>query len=117
MTKNKMNSKKQSLMRFWKMIQADHPIFYGLLLCSLIGNLLVVAMPMIMGIGIDQLLQRISEVGMMNMSLSDIKDTLLMPVSYTHLRAHETDSYLVCRLLLEKKKKPRPLDRQKSRMK
>src|SRR5665647_1686459 len=26
----------------------------------------------------------------------------LYPVSYTHLRAHETDSYLVCRLLLEK---------------
>src|SRR5665647_669305 len=29
---------------------------------------------------------------------------LAIPVSYTHLRAHETDSYLVCRLLLEKKK-------------
>src|SRR5664279_5819808 len=28
----------------------------------------------------------------------------ITPVSYTHLRAHETDSYLVCRLLLEKKK-------------
>ena len=28
----------------------------------------------------------------------------MVPVSYTHLRAHETDSYLVCRLLLEKKK-------------
>src|SRR5664279_4703024 len=27
----------------------------------------------------------------------------LRSVSYTHLRAHETDSYLVCRLLLEKK--------------
>src|SRR5665647_237016 len=27
---------------------------------------------------------------------------LLVAVSYTHLRAHETDSYLVCRLLLEK---------------
>src|SRR5680860_739213 len=26
----------------------------------------------------------------------------LSAVSYTHLRAHETDSYLVCRLLLEK---------------
>mgnify|MGYP003690722601 CR=1 FL=1 len=26
----------------------------------------------------------------------------IYPVSYTHLRAHETDSYLVCRLLLEK---------------
>src|SRR5664279_733234 len=25
---------------------------------------------------------------------------LMFPVSYTHLRAHETDSYLVCRLLL-----------------
>ncbi len=29
----------------------------------------------------------------------------LVPVSYTHLRAHETLRYLVCRLLLEKKKK------------
>src|SRR5678815_1463046 len=28
------------------------------------------------------------------------------PVSYTHLRAHETPEHLVCRLLLEKKKKP-----------
>ena len=31
--------------------------------------------------------------------LSDI-----WPVSYTHLRAHETPEHLVCRLLLEKKK-------------
>ena len=30
-------------------------------------------------------------------------------VSYTHLRAHETDSYLVCRLLLEKKKKTKSI--------
>src|SRR5678816_4093337 len=28
----------------------------------------------------------------------------LFPVSYTHLRAHETPEHLVCRLLLEKKK-------------
>src|SRR5678815_1856198 len=28
----------------------------------------------------------------------------LTPVSYTHLRAHETPEHLVCRLLLEKKK-------------
>ena len=33
------------------------------------------------------------------------------PVSYTHLRAHETDSYLVCRLLLEKKKTTTPSPR------
>eukprot|EP00658_Telonema_sp_P-2_P021205 TRINITY_DN18433_c0_g1_i1.p1 TRINITY_DN18433_c0_g1~~TRINITY_DN18433_c0_g1_i1.p1 ORF type:complete len:113 (-),score=10.50 TRINITY_DN18433_c0_g1_i1:35-373(-) len=30
--------------------------------------------------------------------------TILYPVSYTHLRAHETPEHLVCRLLLEKKK-------------
>ena len=29
---------------------------------------------------------------------------IMMPVSYTHLRAHETRHDLVCRLLLEKKK-------------
>ena len=31
-------------------------------------------------------------------------DEAYPPGPYTHLRAHETDSYLVCRLLLEKKK-------------
>ena len=34
---------------------------------------------------------------------ADSLDTV-EPVSYTHLRAHETRSNLVCRLLLEKKK-------------
>src|SRR5674536_379293 len=29
---------------------------------------------------------------------------IVAPVSYTHLRAHETPEHLVCRLLLEKKK-------------
>src|SRR5660397_126490 len=33
----------------------------------------------------------------------------LVPVSYTHLRAHETKANLVCRLLLEKKKKKRTI--------
>src|SRR5665647_2425650 len=32
-----------------------------------------------------------------------VKGDAIYAVSYTHLRAHETDSYLVCRLLLEKK--------------
>ena len=48
-------------------------------------------------------------------------DTFLLsnpnPVSYTHLRAHETRHDLVCRLLLEKKNtSPSPRDRQKCRM-
>src|SRR5680860_155589 len=36
-----------------------------------------------------------------------LPEMCIYSVSYTHLRAHETDSYLVCRLLLEKKKKHR----------
>ena len=35
----------------------------------------------------------------------------IMAVSYTHLRAHETGRNLVCRLLLEKKKKKQPVIR------
>eukprot|EP00658_Telonema_sp_P-2_P068689 TRINITY_DN5765_c0_g1_i6.p1 TRINITY_DN5765_c0_g1~~TRINITY_DN5765_c0_g1_i6.p1 ORF type:complete len:107 (+),score=13.03 TRINITY_DN5765_c0_g1_i6:175-495(+) len=34
-----------------------------------------------------------------------ILEAISEPVSYTHLRAHETPEHLVCRLLLEKKKK------------
>ena len=42
-----------------------------------------------------------------NLSATTLRNIIgdMEPVSYTHLRAHETDSYLVCRLLLEKKKK------------
>lgn len=74
----KMN--KHSLIRFWKMIQSDHKTFYGLLLCSLIGNLMVVAMPMIMGVGIDQLLSRIRTIRIAEMTFHDVKDALLFPV-------------------------------------
>ncbi|ENZ5598311.1 ABC transporter ATP-binding protein [Enterococcus hirae] len=74
----KMN--KHSLIRFWKMIQSDHKTFYGLLLCSLIGNLMVVAMPMIMGVGIDQLLSRIRTIGIAEMTFHDVKDALMFPV-------------------------------------
>ena len=36
-----------------------------------------------------------------------VKHNRIVTVSYTHLRAHETGRNLVCRLLLEKKKKPK----------
>ena len=38
-----------------------------------------------------------------NFAIETIWQNSINSVSYTHLRAHETDSYLVCRLLLEKK--------------
>eukprot|EP00658_Telonema_sp_P-2_P050230 TRINITY_DN38276_c0_g1_i1.p1 TRINITY_DN38276_c0_g1~~TRINITY_DN38276_c0_g1_i1.p1 ORF type:complete len:137 (-),score=18.87 TRINITY_DN38276_c0_g1_i1:52-462(-) len=44
-----------------------------------------------------------------NRTINNTKNRSLIPdtmsVSYTHLRAHETPEHLVCRLLLEKKKK------------
>ena len=39
------------------------------------------------------------------MENSNLKPGWKKPAPYTHFRPHETDSYLVCRLLLEKKKK------------
>src|SRR5665648_827413 len=36
---------------------------------------------------------------------TELTSSTIGPVSYTHLRAHETRHDLVCRLLLEKKKK------------
>ena len=37
--------------------------------------------------------------------IQNVLPVVSVPVSYTHLRAHETRSNLVCRLLLEKKKR------------
>ncbi len=70
----------QSFKRFWKMIKPEHPIFYGLLICSLIGNLLIVAMTYIMAIGIDNLLEAIKHVGLKGMTLSLVEEALLGPV-------------------------------------
>lgn len=41
---------------------------------------MVVAMPMIMGVGIDQLLSRIRTIGIAEMTFHDVKDSLLFPV-------------------------------------
>lgn len=70
----------QSFKRFWKMINPEHPIFYGLMICSLIGNLLIVAMTYIMAIGIDNLLEAIKRVGLKGMTLPLVEEALLGPV-------------------------------------
>eukprot|EP00658_Telonema_sp_P-2_P026974 TRINITY_DN20941_c0_g1_i2.p2 TRINITY_DN20941_c0_g1~~TRINITY_DN20941_c0_g1_i2.p2 ORF type:complete len:135 (+),score=12.34 TRINITY_DN20941_c0_g1_i2:595-999(+) len=48
---------------------------------------------------------RLSVPGFVLLSVSHTSGICARPVSYTHLRAHETPEHLVCRLLLEKKKK------------
>ena len=70
----------QSFKRFWKMIKPEHPIFYGLMICSLIGNLLIVAMTYIMAIGIDNLLEAIKRVGLKGMTLPLVEEALLGPI-------------------------------------
>lgn len=70
----------QSFKRFWKMIKPEHPIFYGLMICSLIGNLLIVAVTYIMAIGIDNLLEAIKRVGLKGMTLPLVEEALLGPV-------------------------------------
>src|SRR5450756_2742490 len=46
---------------------------------------------------------------LMGMDLPAGVDIEIKPVSYTHLRAHETRHDLVCRLLLEKKKQKKKI--------
>ena len=58
-------------------------------------------------VGWPQPLSRINP-GVVSWLVRERYDVLMIqgytPVSYTHLRAHETPEHLVCRLLLEKKK-------------
>ena len=51
------------------------------------------------------LVEKFFEKVKLNKELKDLDLRKNMAVSYTHLRAHETVLDLVCRLLLEKKKK------------
>ena len=44
----------------------------------------------------------------------NLPENSLVPVSYTHLRAHETVLDLVCRLLLEKKKQQENINKKKT---
>ena len=53
----------------------------------------------------QELKNRQVDAGMEAQSALVRADGAVEPVSYTHLRAHETVLDLVCRLLLEKKKK------------
>lgn len=71
---------KQTLKRFFQLIRPERPIFLGLILCSLVGNALVIAMPFIMGIAIDDLLTLIKTHGVGHITFSLVQDALLAPV-------------------------------------
>ncbi|NSM83152.1 ABC transporter ATP-binding protein [Enterococcus faecalis] len=71
---------KQTLKRFFHLIRPERPIFFGLILCSLIGNALVIAMPFIMGVAIDDLLSIIKTHGIGHITLPIIQEVLLKPV-------------------------------------
>ncbi|MEI5993561.1 ABC transporter ATP-binding protein [Candidatus Enterococcus mansonii] len=73
-------TKKQTLKRFFRLIHKERPIFFLLILCSMIGNALVIAMPFIMGIAIDDLLTLIKETGITQLTASMVSDVLFFPV-------------------------------------
>ena len=50
-------------------------------------------------------IKRAVEAALLEITDHQIRQICIDAVSYTHLRAHETRGNLVCRLLLEKKKK------------
>lgn len=77
-TMEKVN--KQTFKRFFQLISKERPIFFGLIICSLIGNALVIAMPFIMGIAIDDLLKLISTYGIGQLTFAQVKEALLVPV-------------------------------------
>nr|WP_225533464.1 MULTISPECIES: ABC transporter ATP-binding protein [unclassified Enterococcus] len=77
-TMEKVN--KQTFKRFFQLISKERPIFFGLIICSLIGNALVIAMPFIMGIAIDDLLKLISTYGIGQITFAQVKEALLVPV-------------------------------------
>src|SRR5674476_311327 len=64
-----------------------------------------IQMPVMNGIEATKLLtSEMPHIGIIALSImEDDYQIVEMPVSYTHLRAHETGRNLVCRLLLEKK--------------
>eukprot|EP00658_Telonema_sp_P-2_P071217 TRINITY_DN6051_c0_g1_i3.p2 TRINITY_DN6051_c0_g1~~TRINITY_DN6051_c0_g1_i3.p2 ORF type:complete len:115 (-),score=6.70 TRINITY_DN6051_c0_g1_i3:56-400(-) len=62
------------------------------------------------GVGQLESLEAIAGLGLL---ADDVKHGV-DPVSYKHLRAHETPEHLVCRLLLEKKKRKRKKENRKT---
>lgn len=71
---------KQTLKRFFQLVRPERPIFFALILCSLIGNALVIAMPFIMGIAIDDLLTLVKTEGIGHITFPMVTKVLLSPV-------------------------------------
>ncbi len=77
-----MLSKYQSstLKRFWKMIQPEHKIFYGLIACSFVGNLLVVILTFVTAIGIDRLVLLLREYPIRSIPFEAFQEMLTGPI-------------------------------------
>src|SRR5665811_2568912 len=87
----------QLSMRWWPVFLRNLLVWRKLAIPSLVGNIAEPLMWLVaFGYGMGALVGKITVDGV---------PVPYIPVSYTHLRAHETVLDLVCRLLLDKKKK------------
>ena len=99
---------KQFWFRYYRLITACNTVIYkaqGIEGDAKLINRYVANVRFLRAWGYFNLVQTFGAVPLMTDHVTELTyDMGRTPVSYTHLRAHETDSYLVCRLLLEKKK-------------
>src|SRR5664279_4861289 len=61
------------------------------------GDALLLQDPPLTHAGVHQQAKGEREIGFLGEVANRLRTAVFLPVSYTHLRAHETDSYLVCR--------------------
>ena len=85
------------------------PVSPSILLCFLLGAAMIIVGIMFFTLGAEMSMSPMGE------RVGAVLTRSRSAVSYTHLRAHETDSYLVCRLLLEKKKEKEHKKKKKGR--
>lgn len=81
MKQNNMVANKKHLMyRFWKLHRSEHKYFYLLMFCSLLGNILVVAMTFLMALGIDKIVAIIQLKEPLSVTLGLLTEQLLPTV-------------------------------------
>lgn len=77
---NMMPNKKHLMYRFWKLHRFEHKYFYLLMFCSLVGNILVVAMTFMMALGIDKIVAVIQLKESLSVTLDLLTEQLLPTV-------------------------------------
>ncbi|MBO1126609.1 ABC transporter ATP-binding protein [Enterococcus faecalis] len=72
-------TEKKSLYRLRQVIEFNKKGFITILVLSIVENILIIAMPFIMGLAIDEIIQLIQAKGIVNIHVSEIKNIFFTP--------------------------------------